>query len=161
MSATQIAVYTGSFDPPTNGHLDILGRASALFGEVIIGLGLPPDPKSAVFGGRTAGAAAGRVRISTTFGSKRSTHSRRSSPGSGARVLVRGIRNGTDFESELQMAQANSDLAPEIDTVFLPTRAMTGYLSASRVRESASFGGDVSGYAPPIVCEALAAKFPD
>jgi pantetheine-phosphate adenylyltransferase len=77
----------------------------------------------------------------------------------GARVLVRGLRAATDFEYELQIAHANADLAPAIDTVFLPTRTKYGFISASLVREIARHGGDVSNYAPPEVCEALGKKF--
>ena len=77
----------------------------------------------------------------------------------GARVIVRGLRAATDFEYELQIAHANADLEPDIDTVFLPTRTKNGFISASLVREIASHGGDVSRYAPPIVCDALRAKF--
>ncbi len=76
----------------------------------------------------------------------------------GARVIVRGLRVGADFEYELQIAHANADLRPEIDTVFLPTRTSYGFISASLVREIASYGGDVSRYAPPEVCEALKKK---
>jgi pantetheine-phosphate adenylyltransferase len=77
----------------------------------------------------------------------------------GARVIVRGLRAATDFEYELQIAHANADLFPEVDTVFLPTRTKNGFISASLVREIASHGGDVSRYAPAAVCEALRAKF--
>jgi len=77
----------------------------------------------------------------------------------GARVIVRGLRAQTDFEYELQIAHANADLAPELDTVFLPTRTRYGFVSASLVREIARHQGDVSRYAPVIVCEALRAKF--
>jgi pantetheine-phosphate adenylyltransferase len=77
----------------------------------------------------------------------------------GARIIVRGLRAATDFEYELQIAHANADLAPEVDTVFLPTRTNYGFISASLVREIASHGGDVSRYAPTAVCEALAEKY--
>jgi len=76
-----------------------------------------------------------------------------------ARVIVRGLRAATDFEYELQIAHANADLAPEVDTVFLPTRTKNGFISASLVREIASHHGDVSRYAPALVCEALKKKF--
>jgi pantetheine-phosphate adenylyltransferase len=79
--------------------------------------------------------------------------------GLGARVLVRGLRAQTDFEYELHIAHANADLAPEIDTIFLPTRTRHGFISASLVREIARHGGDVSRYAPEAVCRALKAKF--
>ena len=76
-----------------------------------------------------------------------------------ARVLVRGLRAATDFEYELQIAHANADMRPEIDTIFLPTRTKHGFVSASLVREIASHGGDVSRYAPKEVCLALRKKF--
>jgi len=77
----------------------------------------------------------------------------------GARVIVRGLRAATDFEYELQIAHANADLRPQIDTIFMPTRTKHGFVSASLVREIASHGGDVSRYAPAVVCEALTKKF--
>jgi pantetheine-phosphate adenylyltransferase len=77
----------------------------------------------------------------------------------GARVLIRGLRVSMDFEYELQIAQANADMAPDIDTVFLPTRANYGFLTASLVREIASHRGDVSHYVPEEVCVALRGKF--
>ena len=76
-----------------------------------------------------------------------------------ARVIVRGLRAATDFEYELQIAHANADLDPDVDTVFLPTRTKNGFISASLVREIASHGGDVSRYAPAAVCAALKKKF--
>jgi pantetheine-phosphate adenylyltransferase len=77
----------------------------------------------------------------------------------GARVIVRGLRAATDFESELQIAHANADLDPDVDTIFLPTRTRNGFISASLVREIASHHGNVSRYAPAVVCEALTHKF--
>ena len=77
----------------------------------------------------------------------------------GARVLIRGLRHSMDFEYELQIAQANTDMRPEVDTVFLPTANRYGFITASLVREIASHGGDVSRYAPPNVCKALRKKF--
>ena len=74
-------------------------------------------------------------------------------------MIVRGLRAVTDFEYELQIAHANADMAPQVDTIFLPTRTKYGFVSASLVREIASHGGDVSHYAPAPVCEALKAKF--
>ena len=76
-----------------------------------------------------------------------------------ARVIVRGLRAATDFEYELQIAHANADLEPNVDTIFLPTTTKNGFISASLVREIASHGGDVSRYVPPVVCKALNAKF--
>ena len=77
----------------------------------------------------------------------------------GARVIVRGLRAVTDFEYELQIAHANADLGPEIDTVFLPTRTNYGFISASLVREIARHGGNIERYAPPEVCAIMRQKF--
>jgi pantetheine-phosphate adenylyltransferase len=77
----------------------------------------------------------------------------------GARVLIRGLRHSMDFEYELQIAQANTDMAPGIETVFLPTSVQLGFITASLVREIASHGGDITRYAPAAVCEALNEKF--
>ena len=77
----------------------------------------------------------------------------------GAGVIVRGLRVATDFEYELQIAHANADLGPSVDTVFLPTRTNHGFVSASLVREIASHGGDVWRYGPKAVCDALAKKY--
>jgi pantetheine-phosphate adenylyltransferase len=160
MAEIRLAVYTGSFDPPTNGHLDIIGRASKLSTELIVAVGQHPA-KNSLFTVeerldllKSMCSTFANVRVEA-FGGLAVDFARQV----GARVLIRGLRSGTDFESELQMAQANSDLAPEVDTVFLPTRASTGYISGSRVREIASFRGDVSRYAPPQVCKALDRKF--
>ena len=76
-----------------------------------------------------------------------------------AQLFAQGLRAATDFEYELQIAHANADLCPEVDTMFLPTRTKHGFVSASLVREIASHGGDVSRYAPKNVCEALKDKF--
>ena len=79
----------------------------------------------------------------------------------GARVIVRGLRAATDFEYELQIAHANADLMPDIDTIFLPTRTNYGFVSASLVRDIAIHGGDVTRYAPPCVIDALATQYAD
>lgn len=160
MGPRQVAVYTGSFDPPTNGHMDIVDRASKLFAEVVVALGRHPtrNPLFSVEERLELLEALCRpyenVRVEG-FGVLAVDFARQM----GASILVRGLRVGTDFENELQMAHANADLAPDIDTVFLPTRPGNGFISASRVREIASFGGDVSRYAPPEVCTALQQKF--
>lgn len=158
--ASQLAIYAGSFDPPTNGHLDLVDRASKLFPRVVVALGQHPT-RSPLF------TVEERVRLLekvcaplpnvevALFDGLLVDYARKI----GARIVVRGLRAATDFEYELQIAHANADLAPEVDTVFLPTRTNYGFISASLVREIASHGGDVSRYAPTAVCEALAAKF--
>lgn len=161
MSQTNMAVYAGSFDPPTYGHLDLVERASKLFPKVIVALGLHPtrqalftfDERLALMKGICAPYP--NVEVQAFQGLLVEYCNR-----VGARVVVRGLRAGTDFEYELQIAHANADLRPEIDTVFLPTRTNYGFISASLVREIASHGGDVSRYAPKNVCDALRLKFP-
>ncbi|MCA9627735.1 MAG: pantetheine-phosphate adenylyltransferase [Myxococcales bacterium] len=160
MNRAQLAIYAGSFDPPTNGHLDLVERASKLFPEVIVALGIHPTRK-ALFSVEERIALLqhvckpfDNVRVSSFEGLLVDY-----GKSVGARVIVRGLRAATDFEYELQIAHANADLRPEIDTVFLPTRANYGFISASLVREIASHGGDVSRYAPPAVCDALKSKF--
>lgn len=155
------AIYAGSFDPPTNGHLDLVERASTLFPEVIVAVGRHPT-RQALFSAserlallRQVCAGFSNVEVAEFDGLLIEFARAR-----GARVLVRGLRAQTDFEYELQIAHANADLAPELDTVFLPTRTRHGFVSASLVREIARHHGDVSRYAPDVVCAALAAKFP-
>lgn len=160
MSSAQIAIYAGSFDPPTYGHLDLVERAAKLFPKVIVALGLHPskqptftvDERLALLKEICTPYANVEVDcfdgLLIDYGTS-----------IGARVIVRGLRAGTDFEYELQIAHANADLRPEIDTVFLPTRTNYGFISASLVREIAMHGGDITRYAPPKVCAALRKKF--
>ncbi|MEN9576999.1 MAG: phosphopantetheine adenylyltransferase [Pseudomonadota bacterium] len=156
----QIALYPGSFDPPTFGHLDLVERASKLFPKLIVSLGLHPT-RQPLFSDdermdllRQVCAPFPNVEVDQ-FSGLLVEHARSVQ----ARVIVRGLRAQTDFEYELQIAHANADLGPEIDTIFLPTRTRHGFISASLVREISRHGGDVSRYAPPEVCSALRAKF--
>lgn len=160
MSDVQIAIYAGSFDPPTLGHLDLVQRASNIFPKVIVALGQHPT-RHALFSVeerltllRQVCRPFGNVEVALFDGLLVDY-----ALSIGARVVVRGLRAATDFEYELQIAHANADLAPDIDTVFLPTRTNYGFISASLVREIASHGGDVSRYAPPEVCDALRDKY--
>ena len=160
MTHAQIAIYAGSFDPPTNGHLDLVERAATLFPFVIVAAGRHPT-RSPLF--TTDERVALLRQVCSSFPNVEIAHfdgllidyaKQR-----GARVLVRGLRAQTDFEYELQIAHANADLAPELDTVFLPTRTRHGFVSASLVREIARHRGDVSRYVPPPVRAALEQKF--
>jgi len=161
MSAdSQLAIYAGSFDPPTYGHLDLVERAAQLFPKVIVAIGQNPqrtplftlEARLALL--REMCAPYPNVTVDSFKGLLVDYGKQ-----VGARVIVRGLRAGTDFEYELQISHANADLRPEIDTVFLPTRTNYGFISASLVREIASHGGDVSRYAPGNVCAALTEKF--
>jgi pantetheine-phosphate adenylyltransferase len=159
MSA-QIAIYAGSFDPPTNGHLDLVDRAASMFPRVVVAIGIHPTRKP-LFGIEERLALMRKLCESYTNVEVDSFEGLLIDYGKriGARVIVRGLRAATDFEYELQIAHANADLRPEIDTVFLPTRTNYGFISASLVREIASHGGDVGRYAPPEVCQALARRY--
>ena len=146
------AVYPGSFDPATYGHLDVIQRAALSFDRVIVGV-LHNSSKSPLF------SVEERVNIlekatkdipnviikpfdglSVNFA--RENH---------AQVIVRGLRAVTDFEYELQMAQTNRVLAPDVDTIFLTTSLEYAYVSSTIMKEVARFGGDLSNFAPPPV----------
>jgi pantetheine-phosphate adenylyltransferase len=155
----KIAVYPGTFDPVTYGHLDIVKRSAKLFDEVVIGV-LNNSAKTPLF------SVDERVKIleKTTedipnvrvdqFNGLSVDFARKW----GAVVIVRGLRLITDFEFELQMAQTNRKLAPEVDTTFLYTSLQYSYLSSTTVREVAGFGGDVSEFVPPYVAEQIHKK---
>jgi pantetheine-phosphate adenylyltransferase len=156
----KLAVYAGSFDPVTLGHTDLIERAAAMFSDVIVAIGVHPS-RNPLFSIKE------RMRLVSAVSTHLSNVQVESFDGllieycrkRGARFIVRGLRAVTDFEYELQIAHANADLCPEIDTMFLPSRTKNGFISASLVREIASHGGDVSRYAPAVVCDALKAKF--
>ncbi len=156
----RVAIYAGSFDPVTAGHLDLIERAAALFDHVVVAIGLHPtkhplfDNAERIAMLRHVTVTIPNVEIAEFDGLL--IHFAR---GRKATAIVRGLRAATDFEYELQIAHANADMCPEIDTIFLPTRVEKGFVSASLVREIASHGGDVSRYVPPIVAEALAKKY--
>ena len=124
----KIAVYPGSFDPATYGHLDVIRRAAVSFDKVIVGV-LHNSSKSPLF------SVQERVNI-----------------------LERGLRAVTDFEYELQMAQTNRVLAPDVDTVFLTTSLEYAYLSSTILKEVAHFGGDLSKFAPAEITDAVIEK---
>jgi len=150
------AVYPGSFDPITNGHLDIVSRATAVFERVIVAVLanprktplLPVEDRIAIIESSLAadGAAMDRLEIAAFDGlTVDFCHAR------GATAIVRGLRAISDFEIEMQLAHNNRVLAPDVDTVFFMTSVANGYVSSSLVKEIASFGGDVSGMIPASV----------
>ena len=157
-----IAVYPGSFDPATYGHLDIIKRASVSFDKVIVGV-LHNSAKSPLFSVEErvnilekATKDIPNVEIKAFEGLSvnfaRENH---------AQVIVRGLRAVTDFEFELQMAQTNRVLAPDIDTVFLTTSLEYAYLSSTILKEVASYGGDLGRFAPPEITDAVKIKMHD
>jgi len=157
------AVYPGSFDPITLGHVDVLQRAAGVFDRVVVAVLVNPRkaPKAevasrvATIRAAIAGELpdlAGRIEVDAFDGL-----TVEACRAVGAHHVVRGLRAVSDFEAELQMAHMNRRLAPEIDTVFFMTALEYGYLSSSLVREIARFGGDVSAMVPRAVVAGLGA----
>jgi pantetheine-phosphate adenylyltransferase len=155
-----IAVYAGSFDPITNGHLDIIERASAVFDKVYVAIGTNPS-KSALF------SLEQRLLMLSLVCAPLPNVVPASFEGLlvdfcekvGAKVIVRGLRAVTDFEYELGLAHTNGHISPNIDTVFFPTRPENSFVSSSTVRELAKHGRDVSYFVKPPVAAALREKF--
>ena len=149
-----IAVYTGSFDPITNGHLDVIKRGAQLFDKLVIGV-LNNSEKTPLF------SAEERVNIIREVTSDIGNLEVCSFNGlavdfavqNNAQVFLRGLRAITDFEYELQMAQTNRSLQPEIDTLFFATELNYAYISSTIVKEVASYGGDISGFVPPLIAD--------
>jgi pantetheine-phosphate adenylyltransferase len=158
----KVAVYPGSFDPVTNGHLDIVARALTVFDRVIVAvLGNPRKAPLLDVEARLrivreaigeAGLPADRIDVTAFDGlTVDAVHA------AGATSIVRGLRAVSDFESEMQLAHNNRKLAPDVDTVFFMTALEHGYVSSSLVKEIAAFGGDVSEMVPPVAARALEA----
>jgi len=147
------AIYAGTFDPITLGHLDLIRRASRIFERVILAV-VVTSRKNTMFSIEErlamARAAVGRIRNVEVdaFDGLLVEYAR----SRGVRVLLRGIRAFSDFEYEFQMALTNRNLAPQIETVFLLPKETHSYLSSSTVREILRHGGDVSRFVPPAVC---------
>ena len=150
------AVCPGSFDPVTNGHIDIVARASRLFDEVVVAVGLnqsksrrlfTPEERMEMLEKACAPfsnvTVAGFDGLLTSFCEQHRIH-----------AIVKGLRAVSDFDYELQMAQMNSSLA-DVETVFIPTSPENSFLASSLVKEVATFGGDVSGLVPPDVLTRL------
>lgn len=154
-----IAVYPGSFDPVTNGHLDVIERAAAVFERIVVGV-LENPRKQPLFPAeeriqllRAALAtttAAGRVDVAA-FDGLTVDFCRTQ----GARFIVRGLRAISDFETEMLLAHNNRRLAPDVDTVFFMTSIEHSYVASSLVKEIATFGGDVSAMVPTPARDAL------
>jgi pantetheine-phosphate adenylyltransferase len=152
------AVCPGSFDPVTNGHLDIIGRASRLFDEVIVGV-LINQSKTGLFTVeeriamlREVTAGYGNVRVESFLGLLVDFCRAQQ-----AAVIVKGLRAVSDFDYELKMAQMNIGLAG-VETLFMPTNPLYSFLSSSLVKEVAKWGGDVSAHVPDLVGQRLAAR---
>jgi pantetheine-phosphate adenylyltransferase len=162
---TRIALYTGSFDPVTNGHLDVVRHACRLVDRLVIAIGVhsakapmfPAEERAAML--RTAcGPLADKEGTElevVTFDDLAVQAARRL----GATIFVRGLRDGTDLDYEMQMAGMNAVMAPEVQTVFFPASPSVRPITATLVRQIAAMGGDVSAFVPAIVDERLKQKF--
>jgi pantetheine-phosphate adenylyltransferase len=152
-----VAMYPGRFDPVTNGHLDIVRRASLIYEQVVVAVAnsrstlFTTDERVELFRGAVAEMA--NVRV-TRMDGLTVDHAR----AEGAQVLVKGLRAITDFNAEFDMALMNRKMAPEIESTFLMTSLEYLFISASRIRELATFGRDISEHVPPGVAEALRKK---
>lgn len=152
------AACPGSFDPVTNGHIDIISRASTLFDEVVVAVGVNKS-KNRLFTAdermdmlREACAPYPNVVVDGFTGLLTDFCKQRD-----VRAIVKGLRAVSDFDYELQMAQMNSSLA-DVETVFVPTSPEWSFLASSLVKEVAAFGGDVSGLVPGFVLERLTTR---
>ena len=153
------AVYPGSFDPVTYGHIDIMTRAAQAVDELIVGV-LENRAKIALFSVEErvkmieiAMKDLPNVRVESFHGLSVDFAKEQ-----GAGFIVRGLRAITDFDYELQMAQTNRIMAPEVDTIFLTTSLEYAYLSSTTVKEVASYGGDITKFVPEYVAKAVIEK---
>lgn len=156
----RIAVYPGTFDPVTNGHVDLVDRAAPLFERLVVGVAESPGKGPAlplalrVDLARQALAHHPNVEVRGFSGLLAHFVS-----ALGAGVLLRGLRAVSDFEYEFQLASMNRHLIPEVETLFLTPAEQYGFISSSLVREIARLGGDVAGFVPPAVAAALQAQW--
>jgi pantetheine-phosphate adenylyltransferase len=161
----RIAFYAGSFDPVTNGHLDVVRQAVGLCDRLIVAIGIHPGKKPLfsleerlfmireVF--EPLAAKAGCALQAVTYDNLTVTEAQKH----GASIMIRGLRDGTDLDYEMQIAGMNESLAPNVQTVFVPASVAVRPITATLVRQIASMGGDVSAFVPASVAISLKAKF--
>ena len=161
----RIALYPGSFDPVTNGHLDVVRHAVGLCDRLIVAVGVHPGKKPlfseqerldmvrAVFA--PVAAKAGCAFDCTTYDNLTITAAQKT----GATIMIRGLRDGTDLDYEMQIAGMNETMAPDVQTVLLPASVAVRPITATLVRQIAQMGGDVSAFVPPSVAASLKTKF--
>jgi pantetheine-phosphate adenylyltransferase len=159
------ALYAGSFDPVTNGHIDVVHQAAQLVGRLVIAIGVHPG-KAPLFSAdervamveETCGVMvreAGCEFACITFNDLTVTTAQRI----GATVMIRGVRDGTDLDYEMQLAGMNAAMAPMVQTIFLPASTPVRPITATLVRQIAGMGGDVSAFVPAAVAQRLKTKF--
>ena len=153
------AMYAGSFDPITNGHVDVIRRAAIMFDEVIVAIGVNAK-KPGLFSAEertelisTACSKFKNVKVATFSGLTAEFAKQKK-----CRILIRGLRDAQDFGFEMQMAHMNRHLEPTLETVFVPTLQELSEISSSLVKEVASLGGNIDGLVPPAVMKALRMK---
>ena len=160
----RIGFTSGSFDPVTNGHLDVIARAARMVDTLVVGIGVhpgkaplfPPEEKIEMLKqetGTIARRSGCKIEI-VTFDNLTVD----AAEAAGATLIFRGLRDGTDFDYEMQMAGMNAAMAARIDTVFLPASPGVRHITATLVRQVARMGGDVSGFVSPAVAKRLKAK---
>ena len=159
------ALYTGTFDPVTNGHLDVVRRAAAIADKVVVAAGIHSS-KTPIFTveerlemlrevcGPVVAEAGGRLEVATFSGLAIEAARQH-----GATLIIRGLRDGTDLDYEMQMGAMNETMAPDIHTVFVPASPAVRPITATHVRQVAQMGGDVSAFVPPSVAQRIRAKY--
>lgn len=156
------AVFAGSFDPPTNGHLDIIERSSMLFDSVDVVVSVNPEKKYLF----TDEERCQMLRTLVSQYRNVSVHLYKGlivnyARQSGANVLIRGVRSTNDFAYEFELASMNQDLNPGIETIFLQSKEKYAIVKSSSIKQLAQFGGDISRMVPEIVADALKEKYSD
>jgi pantetheine-phosphate adenylyltransferase len=161
----RVALYPGSFDPVTNGHLDVVRQAVHLCDRLIVAVGIQPSKKPLfsveerlqmireAFG--PLAAKANCAFEATTYDNLTVVAAQKL----GATIMIRGLRDGTDLDYEMQIAGMNETMAPGVQTVFLPASVAARPITATLVRQIASMGGDVTAFVPASVAASLKAKF--
>src|SRR5215831_8716477 len=161
----RIALYPGSFDPVTNGHLDVVGQAVELCDRLIVAIGVHSGKQplfsieerlkmvNDVFA--PIAAKAGCAFEATTYDNLTVTAAHKN----GASIMIRGLRDGTDLDYEMQLAGMNETMAPDVHTVFVPASVSVRPITATLVRQIAAMGGDFSAFVPASVAASLKAKF--
>jgi len=162
-SGRRTAFYPGSFDPLTNGHVDVIRNAAAIADRLVVGIGIHPGKTTLFTADERAemiredcGALASSLPLEVVMFDDLAVDAARRH---GASLLIRGLRDGTDLDYEMQMAGMNSAIAPDIQTVFLPSSPIVRPIAATLVRQIAAMGGDVSGFVPPGALRRLNTRF--
>lgn len=161
----RIAFYPGSFDPITNGHLDVVRSSVHLCDRLVVAIGVHPGKKP-LFSTEErlkmlhdvcdpVAAQAGCTLEAVTYDDLAVTAARKY----GATIMIRGLRDGTDLDYEMQLAGMNGTMAPDVQTVFLPASPVVRPITGTLVRQIAAMGGDISAFVPPLVASQLKAKF--